>query len=129
MSAARDNSRQGPQRGRLLIFAIAAACLILVVASGSRAVRPAAAEEPWAISSFDAHYTVNRDGAITSSEDLIVEFGSLQRHGIFRDIPVEYQYDTNHNRLINVDVLSVDDGTVAIPYETSGVGSNERIKL
>ena len=129
MSAARDNARQGPQRGRLLIFAVAAACLMLVVTSDSQAVRSAAAEEPWSISSFDAHYTVNRDGSITSSEDLVVEFGSLQRHGIFRDIPVEYQYDAHHNRLISLDVLSVDDGTIAIPYETSRVGPNERIKI
>src|SRR5437773_2663886 len=99
-------ARQGPQRGRLLIFAVAAACLILVVTSDSQAGRPAAAEEPWSISSFDAHYTVNRDGSIASSEDLVVEFGSLQRHGIFRDIPVEYQYDAHDNRLISLNVLS-----------------------
>src|SRR5205809_794600 len=69
MSAAKDDARPGPQRGRLLIFAVAAACLMLVVTSDSQAVRSAAAEEPWSISSFDAHYTVNRDGSITSSED------------------------------------------------------------
>ncbi len=44
----------------------------------------------WAISSFDAQYTVNADRTIDVTERIIVDFGPLQRHGIYREIPVRY---------------------------------------
>jgi len=45
----------------------------------------AAADEGWSIRSFDVTYEIDESGAVKVTEDLLVDFGSLQRHGIFRD--------------------------------------------
>jgi uncharacterized membrane protein YgcG len=112
------------------------ACLvtILVVAFGSSiatAPAPAQAQEGWVIRSFDASYRILQDGDVEVTEDILVDFGSLQRHGIFRDIPVEYEYepDPNYHRIIEINVLSVTDGAEPVPYETSRMGGNRRIRI
>ena len=58
-----------------------------------------------------------------------MDFDALERHGIFRDMPVEYKYDDNSNRLIDVSDVSVTDGSAAIPFETSDTRPNMRIKV
>lgn len=128
-----------PARGRpaaaILIsrFAIALALIATVVVAAfaiSTAGPPqAAADEGWLIRSFDAHYAIDKNAVVTVMEDLIVDFGSLERHGIFRDIPVEYAYDAESNRLAEISEISVDDGAVPIPFETSRLGPNRRIKI
>ncbi len=54
----------------------------------------------WEITSFDAVYTVNRDRTIDVVETIAVDFKRLQRHGIYREIPVRY------NRVARADVGS-----------------------
>ena len=44
----------------------------------------------WTIPSFSANYTVNADRSIDVTERIDVDFGPLQKHGIYRDIPVRY---------------------------------------
>ena len=85
--------------------------------------KPAEADEGWVITSFDAAYQVRQDGSVDAVEDIRVDFGSLQKHGILRDIPVEYEYDAHHTRRINIDVVSVDDGSKAVRYQTERNGA------
>jgi hypothetical protein len=75
-------------------------------------------EEDWVIRSFDARYLLDESGTVAATEDIIVDFGSLERHGIFRDMPVEYEYDEQSNRLIGITGVSVTDGA-PVPFETS----------
>src|SRR5438034_8971075 len=79
--------------------------------------------------SFDVRYDLQTDGSFNVREDLAVDFDALERHGIFRDMPVEYKYDDNSNRLIDVSDVSVTDGSAAIPFETSDTRPNVRIKV
>ncbi|MPZ72439.1 MAG: DUF2207 domain-containing protein [Nitriliruptorales bacterium] len=70
--------------------AIAAAllCWAVVVVAG-----PVAAQDDgfgWIINRFDIDVTVEADGAMHVVEDIVVDFRSLERHGIFRVIPVRY---------------------------------------
>ncbi|HWG53489.1 MAG TPA: DUF2207 domain-containing protein [Gemmatimonadaceae bacterium] len=53
-----------------------------------RAVR--AQDTGWTIPSFSANYTVNADRSIDVTERIVADFGALQKHGIYRDIPVRY---------------------------------------
>lgn len=94
-------------------------------------VRSARGQEDggWTIRSFDATYAINPDGTVTASEDLRVDFGFLQRHGIFRDIPIEYTYDDANNRLIRITEISVDDGQTPLQFQTSEAGSNLNIRI
>lgn len=46
----------------------------------------ASAQEGWEVRRFDVSMVVNADGTIDVVEDIEVDFGSLQRHGILRDL-------------------------------------------
>ena len=99
----------------------------MLVQPGSGTAR--AHDDGWVIRSFDVRYGLQTDGSFNVREDLAVDFDTLERHGIFRDMPVEYKYDDNSNRLIDVSDVSVTDGSVAIPFETSDTRPNMRIKV
>ena len=86
-------------------------------------------EIPWVIRSFDARYLVARDGTFRVEEDILVDFGSLRRHGIFRDIPVEFLFDDDNNRLMAISDITVDGASGPRPYEVSRDGANVRIKI
>ena len=111
------------QSSLLFIFALAAG----VLASAGSAL--AGIEEGWVIRSFDARYVVNADGSVDATEDLLIDFDGLERHGIFRDIPVEYAYDGESNRLIGITSVSVTDGDGRVPFELNDSGPNLRIRI
>ena len=103
---------------------------LVVLAIGFSAGRTVKGQdEGWAIQSFDVRYELQADGSFNVAEDVAVDFGGLERHGIFRDMPVEYRYDDKNNRLIDVSDVSVTDGSAAIPFETSDSRPNMRIKI
>src|SRR5207249_7099687 len=52
---------------------------------------PALADEGWVIERFAADITVGKDASLHITEAIDVDFGGLQKHGIFRTIPVRYQ--------------------------------------
>src|SRR5262245_48947141 len=107
------------------------ALIILVgglTASGSRELARGQ-DEGWVIRSFDVRHELQRDGTFNVMEDITVDFGDLGRHGIFRDIPVDYRYDDTKNRLIAISDVSVTDGDRKLPFETSDTRPNMRIKI
>ena len=55
-------------------------------------------------------HVIDKSGSVTVTEDILVDFGSQQRHGFFRDMPVEYADEDDFNRLIDIGRVSVDDG-------------------
>ncbi len=55
------------------------------------------AQGSWVIKDFRSQINIQKDGSVLISETISVDFGSLQKHGIFRDIPVIYQ-DKNGNK-------------------------------
>jgi uncharacterized membrane protein YgcG len=105
--------------------------VLLLTAAGLLTSIARAQEAGWVIRSFDASYRITADGRVEVTEDILVDFGALQRHGIFRDIPVEYEYepDPDYHRVIDIDVVAVTDGARSIQYETSRLGSNLQIKI
>src|SRR2546429_9773647 len=70
---------------------------------------PATADEGWTIETFDVAISVHPDATMTVRETLQVDFNSQQHHGIFRDIPVLYEWDQRHNRAYDLAVNSVPD--------------------
>ncbi len=112
------------RHSRLALVAVFASTLAVLLAT-----TPAEAGEDWVIRSFDARYTISEDGLVSVIEDIAVDFGSLERHGIFRDIPVEYEFDSESNRLVALLGISVDDGIAPVPFEAITGGPNIRIKI
>lgn len=80
------------------------------------------------ITSFATDIQINRDSSVSITERITYDFGTSSRHGIFRDIPVEYDTDTG-DRKIGVTVLSVKRDGNSEPYTTSRQGNNKRIKI
>ena len=87
------------------------------------------ADEGWVIKSFDSNILIARDSSLAIVEDVRVDFGSLEKHGIFRTIPLRYRYDETHDRYYEITVNYVTDGTQRVPYTTSIDNDNEVIKI
>ena len=90
---------------------------------------PAQADEGWVITSFHSDIQIAADSKLTIAEDISVDFGSLQKHGIFRTIPLRYRYDDTHDRYYDIKVDSVTNGSRAVPYDTSVENDNEVIQI
>lgn len=114
--------RRSPGVSALLLAALVA--LLPLATPG-----PATADEPWTIRFFGARYEIQDDGAVLVTEDILVDFGTLERHGIFRDIPVQYSYDSQYNRVTTITAVRVDDGSAPRPFEPISMGPNLRIKI
>ena len=79
---------------------------------------------------FAADLTIDKSGALHIVEAIDANFGGLQKHGIFRTIPVRYRWDDTHVRVYELQVRSVTDGTgQSVRYETSDQGNSKVIKI
>ncbi|HJW50083.1 MAG TPA: DUF2207 domain-containing protein, partial [Candidatus Limnocylindria bacterium] len=79
---------------------LASASLLAAVAVLLLFAAPAAADDGWVIDRFGADIEIQRDGTLVITESIDVDFLSLQdRHGIFRVIPVRYQWDADPKML------------------------------
>jgi len=87
------------------------------------------ADESWTVTSFHSDVAIASSSALTITEEINVDFGPLQKHGIFRTIPIRYRYDDSHDRYYNLTVTSVTDGTRPLIYTDSVDDFNEVIKI
>jgi uncharacterized membrane protein YgcG len=114
---------------RYLRYVFAFAVLVVVLITSSMGPMRTAAQEDWVIRSFDARYVIEESGAVGITEEITADFGSEQRHGIFRDIRVRQKYNDDSNRLYNITGISVTDGLMPVQFESSEEGANLRIKI
>jgi uncharacterized membrane protein YgcG len=91
---------------------------------------PAAADQGWSIDTFDVAITIQPDATMTVRETLQVDFNSQQHHGIFRDIPVRYEWDQRQDRVYDLAVDSVTDVSGrSWSYKVSDNGADKEIKI
>src|SRR5260370_4690252 len=86
-------------------------------------------DESWVITSFQSDINVAPDSTRTVKEDIGVDFGALQKHGIFRTIPLRYRFDDSHDRYYNLGVTSVTDGSRPVEFAVTSASDNEVIKI
>jgi uncharacterized membrane protein len=111
-------------RVSLVLMALVTVAVALVLAA------PATADEGWVIDRFAADITIQKDSSLHVVEAIDADFGALQKHGIFRTIPVRYQWDDTHVRVYELRVRSVTDAAgKGIRYETSDAGPFKKIKV
>src|SRR5438477_1742226 len=124
-------THQPVPRSRHIIYSlplVAVACIVALTLL--HAATTASADEGWTIDNFHADITIRHDASLQISEQIDVDFGAEQKHGIFRDIPVEYAYDDKHHRVYRLDFSSITDASGAKwPYETGRQGPNEHIRI
>ncbi len=90
---------------------------------------PVHADEGWVITSFHSDITIAPNSSLTIKEDIQVDFGSLQKHGIFRTIPLRYRYGDSHDRYYALEVISVTDGSRPLTHSDSIDSDNYVIKI
>jgi uncharacterized protein (TIGR04222 family) len=109
------------------------ASLVLVLAGASLCIRAAtgsaAAGAFETIGSYDVAITVQPNGDLQVVETIVYDFGSEQRHGIFRDIPTRFHYDDTYDRVTPLRVDSV-RGSPGTPVGfTVGDGGNGKTEI
>ncbi len=90
---------------------------------------PVFADEGWIIDDFQSQIAIQTDGQVTVAETIAVDFNSLVKHGIYRDIPVEYPTDDGTTIYSDLQVREVLQDDKAIPYQTSRDGNFLRLKI
>jgi uncharacterized membrane protein YgcG len=110
----------------MMTAVIAAAVVAAVVAAPARA---GAQDDAERISSYDARIVIQHDGSILVTEQIIYNFGTDQRHGIIRVIPVRLRYDGRYDRIYPIDVRTVGADTPDHGYSVDNSGSSISIKI
>ncbi len=91
----------------------------------------------WQIESFHADYVINADRTIDVTERIEVDFGPLQRHGIYRDIVTKYRRVARAGvtipagtEKVNIALLSVTDAQQQpLGTDVTRGGSSTRIRI
>jgi hypothetical protein len=93
-------------------------------------VAPARAQAAEQILDYRVDLQIEADGALVVSEQIAYDFGSEERHGIFRDVPVRFRYDDRHDRVYPLQVLEV-SGSPGTPvqYTLEEVDNTLRIRI
>ncbi|HMK12570.1 MAG TPA: DUF2207 domain-containing protein, partial [Acidimicrobiales bacterium] len=110
---------------RLLAFL--AVTVLLTVTGGGRA--SAQADEQ--ILDYRTTIEIEKDGDLHITEVIAYDFDSNERHGIFRDIPTRFEFDSKHDRvypLSNITVTAEPPGTPT-GVKVSNVGNETRIRI
>ncbi len=83
----------------------------------------------WEIERFESNIKIDQSGSVYVQEIIAVDFGDLQKHGIYRDLPVVYQGDLGekiYTQVLDVGVLQ--DGEPAEVQVTHN-SANMRIRI
>ena len=100
-----------------LLGAIAGAVLLVGLTGG---VAVAADEQ---VDSYQVALTVQSNGTLHVREQITYYFGTQQRHGIYRTIPVRYTYNNTDDRLLkvtNIRVVSTTGAPTDVSAKTEG---------
>lgn len=101
-------------------FVLVLACFLLTLFVFGRIAKA----ETEVINNFSADIIIQKDGTIFVTENITYNFGSNQRHGIFRDIPLT----TANGPRLSINVLSVDN-EVGQPYQYTASITNDVLRI
>lgn len=90
---------------------------------------PVFARSEWDINNFHSDIVLQDTGVVLIQEKIDVDFNDLEKHGIYRDIPITYQNKTGQKTYSKIDVISVMQDKKNAVYDTSDNESNLRIKI
>ena len=82
------------------------------------------------INSFESKITIQKDATVLVNETIVYDFGTAEKHGIFRDIPVIYENEERKKIKIDFQVLSIkDENGTSYQYKQSKKGEDLGIKI
>jgi len=84
----------------------------------------------WHIKSYDVELKIEPNSELKIIENLIVDFGYENKHGIYRDIPLNFNDPSGKKHIIEIKDIFVTDQNIN-PYQTkiSKQGNNLRIRI
>lgn len=90
--------------------------------------RPAFSDAGWSIESFESDIAIQRTGEVLITEKINADFRTLQKHGIYRDIP--YIYDDNGVKTYTeIDIGQVLQNGEDAEFEISETNGYKRVKI
>lgn len=91
----------------------------------------ASAQSPFErITRFDSNVYVSSDNKVHITETIRYDFSTLQRHGIYRDVPIDYDTPTGETYKLAFEYEgTVDENGRKVTAETSRMDGNYRIRL
>ena len=104
------------------IAVVAALCAGFVLSFAPSLASRASAQSEERIREFDVTLNVSVSGDLEVTEVITYDFGSADRHGILRDIPVRFHYDSTYDRLYRLEVLEVSSETAPDQYTREDIG-------
>ncbi|MEX1195942.1 MAG: DUF3352 domain-containing protein [Dehalococcoidia bacterium] len=81
------------------------------------------------ITSFDSEYEVDPAGYLYVTERIVVDFGPIAKHGIFRDLATISTYDAENDELIGIETTAVSRDGQEEPYEETYNFDSQLIKI
>lgn len=94
----------------LLRYCLALALVVVIPPAISHAATATAtADTGWEIVNFVSDIQLHPDTSVTVIETIDVDFRNLQKHGIYRTIPVSYRTQYGNNLNIRFQLSSVTD--------------------
>jgi uncharacterized membrane protein YgcG len=109
--------------GRVLRSSLAAAALLLLLATPAEAQLPGEAIHDYAV-----EIEILDDGDLKITETIDYDFGAQLRHGIFRTIPTRFPYDDVHDRVYPIEDVTV-QSDAPDDVEISEDGSSTVIRI
>ena len=86
------------------------------------------ADEGWVINKFDSNINIEKSGEVVVSEKIDVDFNTLSKHGIYRDIPYVYEKDGNKT-YTEIQVQNILQNGRKAKYKVSLIDGYTRIKI
>lgn len=83
----------------------------------------------WQIDSFNSEIKIQTDGKVAVTESVNADFGTLDKHGIYRDIPYVYADNNGTSTYTQIDVKNVTRNNQTEKYQTSQSNGYTRIKI
>jgi len=81
------------------------------------------------IDSFDAEIRINADASVDITETIRYDFGSSEKHGIYRYVPVRYAARGGNFSVRMEDITVKDENGAACEFEVADSGGDKEIKI
>jgi uncharacterized membrane protein YgcG len=117
---------------RRLLSGLGVACAVPAVVVSSifaGQIGTGAQTSPEKIVSYDVAIVIQHDASILVTEQIVYDFGSHQRHGIRREIPVLYSYSKRYDRYYPLAVRSVQSPDAPAQYTVDNTGDTVIIRI
>lgn len=91
-------------------------------------LNPTFAASSWVIDNFNSDISIEKSGKVDVKENISVDFNDLEKHGIYRDIPLVYD-QSGKKIYTKINVQKVERNDKNEKYDLSNNGNNLRIRV